>query len=390
MSKRDYYEILGISKGASDDEIKKAYRKVAMKYHPDRNPDNEEAEDKFKEAAEAYEVLGDAQKRQQYDQFGHAGMGGASGFGGGGGFGGGMRMEDIFSQFGDIFGDSGFFGGGGGGNRRGGRRGGQPGSNIRVKMKMNFSEIANGVQKKIKVKKQVTCDPCSGSGAKDSNSTKTCSTCGGTGQQAKITNTFLGQMQTVTTCSECHGEGTTITDKCTHCHGNGRTEGQETISIDIPGGVQDGMQLKMTGKGNAGQRKGPAGDLFILIEEEPHTELIREGNDVHYILPLSFVDVALGTSAEVPTIDGKAKINIPAGTQSGKIFKLRDKGFPDLNSHRNSKGDQLVQIRVWTPQKLTNEEKDALEVLKSSINFIPNKEETKSKGFFDKLKNVFN
>lgn len=387
MSKRDYYEILGLSKGASEDEIKKAYRKVAMKYHPDRNPDDKDAEEKFKEAAEAYEVLSNAEKRQQYDQFGHAGMGGAAGGFGGGGFGGGMRMEDIFSQFGDIFGDSGFFGGGGG-RRGGGRRSGSRGANTRIKLKLNYSEIASGVQKKLKLKKQVVCDPCSGSGAKDSNAVKTCGTCGGSGQQARVTNTFLGQMQTVTTCSECNGQGNVITDKCTHCHGAGRVTGEETVTVDIPGGVQKGMQLSLSGKGNAGERNGPAGDLLILIEEEPHPELNRDGDDVHYVLPLSFVDVALGTSVEVPTIDGKAKITVPAGTQSGKIFKLRDKGFPEINGY--GKGDQLVQIRVWTPQKLTQEEKDALEVLKASANFTPGKEDKKGKGFFEKIKSAFN
>lgn len=388
MSKRDFYEILGVAKGASEDEIKKAYRKVAMKYHPDRNPDDAEAEEKFKEAAEAYEVLSNPEKRQRYDQFGHAGMGGAAGGGGfGGGFGGGMRMEDIFSQFGDIFGDSGFFGGGGA--RGGGRRGmGTRGSNVRIKLNLSYADIADGVQKKLKIKKKVTCDPCNGTGAKDSGSVKTCDTCGGSGQQARVTQTFLGQMQTVTTCSTCHGEGKVITDKCTHCHGSGRVDGEETITIDIPAGVQEGMQLSMTGKGNAGERTGPNGDLLILIEEEEHEHLNRDGHNVLYTLPLSFMDVALGTSVEVPTIDGRAKISIPAGTHSGKIFKLRGKGFPDINGY--GKGDQLVQVRVWTPQKLTNDEKKALEQLKSSSNFAPKPDDEKKTGFFQKIKNVFN
>ncbi|HLS70541.1 MAG TPA: molecular chaperone DnaJ [Chitinophagaceae bacterium] len=382
MSKRDYYEILGVSKNATEDEIKKAYRKVALKYHPDRNPDDKEAEEKFKEAAEAYEVLNDPQKRQQYDQFGHQGMGGgAGGFGGAGG----MRMEDIFSQFGDIFG--GGFGGFGGGAQRS-RGTGSRGSNTRIKMKLNYQEIAEGVQKKIKIKKQVVCDPCSGSGAKNSNAVKTCNTCGGTGQQARVTNTFLGQMQTVTTCSTCHGEGRVVTDKCNHCHGNGRVTGEETVTIDIPAGVQEGMQLSMSGKGNAGERGGRAGDLLILIEEEEHEELTREGRDVHYVLPLSFADVSLGTAVEVPTIDGKARITIPAGTHSGKVFKLRGKGFPEINGY--GKGDQLVQVKVWTPQNLTKEEKEALNVLKNSANFNPGKATKKEKGFFEKIKDAFN
>ncbi len=324
MSKRDYYEVLGVEKSASADEIKKAYRKVAMKYHPDKNPGDKEAEDKFKEAAEAYEVLSDANKK----------AGGGTG---------GMRMEDIFSNFGDVFGDDifgSFFGGGqrqGGG---GGRRRGSRGSNLRVKIKMNFAEIAHGANKKIKVKKYVGCTTCSGSGAKDSNSVQTCSGCGGSGQVRQVTNTFLGQMQTVTTCPQCNGEGTTITSKCGSCKGEGRVYGEETISIDIPGGVQEGMQLSMSGKGNAGERGGAAGDLLILVEEEKHPELLRDGNDVLFNLPIAFPELVFGTSVEVPTIDGKAKIKIPSGTQSGKVFKLKGKGFPEINGY--GKGDQLV------------------------------------------------
>src|SRR5690554_3147885 len=388
MSKRDYYEVLGVEKSASADEIKKAYRKVAMKYHPDRNPDDSSAEEKFKEAAEAYEILSNSDKRAQYDRFGHAGMGGAAGGGHGGFGGGGMRMEDIFSNFGDIFGDEGFGSFFGGGRQRsGGRRKGTRGSNLRVKLKLNYAEIAQGVNKKIKVKKYVGCDPCSGSGAKDSGSVQTCSTCHGSGQVSKVTNTFLGQMQTVSTCPSCNGEGSTITAKCSSCKGEGRVYGEETVSIDVPAGVQEGMQLSMGGRGNAGERGGAAGDLLILIEEEKHPELQRDGLNVQYILPMSFLDVVFGTTVEVPTIDGKAKIKIPAGTQSGKIFKLKGKGFPEINGYQ--KGDQLVMVRVWTPQTLSSEEEAVLENLKESKNFVPGEDSKKEKNFFDKIKEVF-
>lgn len=386
MSKRDYYEILGVSKSSSADEIKKAYRKVAMKYHPDRNPDDKDAEDKFKEAAEAYEVLSDPNKKARYDQYGHAGMsGGPGGFGGGGSH---MNMEDIFSNFGDIFGDDifgSFFGGQRGGGRRGG--GGSRGSNLRVKLKLNFAEIATGVKKTIKVKKYVTCQPCSGSGAKDSSSVQTCSTCQGSGQVRKVSNTFLGQMQTVTTCPTCNGNGTSITSKCTNCKGDGRVYGEETINIDVPAGVMEGMQMSMSGKGNAGERKGPPGDLLIMIEEEKHPELTREGLHVNYMLTISFPDAVLGTQVEVPTVDGSAKIKIPAGTQSGKIFRLKGKGFPEVNGY--DKGDQLVIVKIWTPQDLSSDEKDVIERLKDSPRFQPGEESKKEKSFFDRIKDVF-
>lgn len=389
MAKRDYYEVLGVSKGASADEIKKAYRKIAMQYHPDRNPGDAAAEEKFKEAAEAYDVLSDADKKARYDRFGHAGMGGAAGGGYGGG--GGMRMEDIFQNFGDIFGDDmfgSFFGGGGG--RSSGPRRGTRGANLRVKLKLNYAEIANGVNKKIKVKKYVSCNTCHGSGAKDSASVQTCSTCGGSGQVRKVQNTFLGQMQTVTTCPACNGEGTQIKSKCTTCKGEGRVYGEETISIDIPAGVYDGMQLSMSGAGNAGERGGPNGDLLILIEEEKHPQLKRNELDVIYHLYLSFPDVVNGTQVEVPTIDGKAKIKIPAGTQSGKIFRLKGKGFPAFQSYE--KGDQLVEVNVWTPQTLSPEEKTMVDKLSKSQNFQPAEnaeQERDERSFFDKLKNAF-
>ncbi|MFM2336892.1 MAG: molecular chaperone DnaJ [Bacteroidota bacterium] len=388
MSKRDFYEILGVSKNASTDEIKKAYRKVAMQYHPDRNPGDKAAEEKFKEAAEAYEILSDADKKAQYDRYGHAGLSGAGrgGFGGGGG----MNMDDIFSQFGDIFGDDvfgNFFGGGqrsrgGGGQRSRGVRG----SNLRVKLKLNFEEIAKGVTKNIKVKKYVGCTSCNGSGAKDKNSVQNCGTCGGNGQVRRVQNTFLGQMQTVTTCPTCNGEGTTVTAKCSSCKGDGRIYADETVSIEIPAGVQEGMQLSVGGRGNAGERGGPAGDLIVLIEEEQHKELHREGLNVAYELFLSFTDAVFGTQVEVPTIDGRAKIKIPAGTQSGKILRLKGKGFPAVNGYE--KGDQLIQVSVWTPQHLSNDEKAILEKLSQSPNLKPQPEKS-DRNFFDKIKEMF-
>jgi molecular chaperone DnaJ len=384
MSKRDYYEILGITKSASADEIKKAYRKVAMQYHPDRNPGDKAAEEKFKEAAEAYEILSDADKKAQYDRFGHAGMRGNGG-GGGGHY---SNMEDIFSQFGDIFGEGGFesFFGGGRRSSGAGRSRGVRGSNLRVKIKLTYEEIAKGVNKQIKVKKYVGCNTCSGSGAKDKGSVQTCNTCGGSGQVRKVTSTFLGQMQTVTTCPTCNGEGTTITAKCPVCKGEGRVYGEETVSIDIPAGVQEGMQLSVGGRGNAGERGGPNGDLIILIEEEAHKELHRDGMNVGHELHISFTDAVFGTHVEVPTIDGRAKIKIPPGTQSGKIFRLKGKGFPGINSYE--RGDQLISVNVWTPQTLSPEERATLERMSSSPNFQPHPDKS-DKSFFDKVREMF-
>ena len=390
MSKRDYYDILGVAKGSSPEEIKKAYRKLAIKYHPDKNPDDHTAEDKFKEAAEAYEILSNPEKKQRYDHYGHAGVGGASGGGGGYG-GGGMNMEDIFSQFGDIFG-----GGGGGGSpfesffggqqSRGGGRRVAKGSNLRIKVKLTLEEIAHGAEKKIKVNKQVVCKTCDGSGAKDKSSVSTCKSCGGSGSVRRVTNTILGQMQTTSTCPTCNGSGSQITSKCNSCHGEGTVRGEETITINIPAGVSDGMQLSMSGKGNAAPNGGIPGDLIILIEEIPHETLKREGNNIVYDLHLSIVDAALGYSAEVPTIDGKAKIKIEPGTQSGKLLRLKAKGIPEVNSYH--RGDQIIHVNIWTPKALSSEERNILEKLRDSPNFKPQPGKN-DKSFFEKMKEYF-
>ncbi|TXK47120.1 molecular chaperone DnaJ [Pontibacter qinzhouensis] len=382
MAKRDYYEILGVSKGATQEEIKKAYRKIAIKFHPDKNPDDPTAEDKFKEAAEAYEVLSNEQKRQRYDQFGHQGMNG--GFGGGGG----MNMEDIFSQFGDIFGGGGgspfesFFSGG----RQGGGRRTRKGSNLRIKLKLNLEEIANGVEKKIKVKRHVACGTCGGNGAKNGTDMQTCNSCQGSGQVRKVVNTMLGQMVSTATCPTCNGEGRIVTKNCDVCHGSGRELQEEVITINVPAGVMDGMQLSMSGKGNVPERGGVPGDLLIQIEEEVHPALKRDGNNVIFDQYISFVDAALGADIEVPTITGKVKVNIKPGTQSGEIFRLRGKGIKDINGY--GKGDQLIHINVWTPKSLSSDERAALERLRDSNNFTPHPGKN-DKGFFEKVKDYF-
>ncbi len=386
MAKRDYYDILGVTRGASADEIKKGYRKMAIKYHPDKNPGDKEAEESFKEAAEAYEVLSNTDKRARYDQFGHAAN--ASSASGGGYGGGGMDMNDIFSQFGDIFGGGspfeGFFGGGG--QQRGGGRRVVKGTNLRIKVRLTLEEIANGAEKKIKVNKQVLCGTCDGTGAKDKSSFQTCKTCGGQGAVRRVTNTILGQMQTTSTCPTCNGEGSTITSKCTVCHGDGVVRGEETISINIPAGVSEGMQLSMSGKGNAAPRGGVPGDLIILIEEIDHETLKRDGNNVIYDLHISFIDAALGTSIEIPTIDGKAKIKIEPGTQGGRILRLKGKGVPEVNSYH--RGDQLIHINVWTPKALSKDERELLEKLQNSPNFKPNPGKHE-KSFFERMKEYF-
>ena len=388
MAKRDYYEVLGVEKNADAAAIKKAYRKTAMKYHPDRNPDDKAAEEKFKEAAEAYEILSDDNKKARYDRYGHAGVDPNMG-GRGGGFQGGMTMEDIFSQFGDIFGDSGspfdsFFGGQR--SRRSGARGGQKGSNLRIKVALSLEEIEAGVTKKIKVKKLKTCDICSGSGARDKSSVKSCGTCGGSGYVRQIKSTFLGQMQTTSACPTCGGAGTQITAKCTNCRGEGRVNGSETIEIDIPAGVEHGMQLSMRGKGNAGKNGGGKGDLLINIEEKPHEHFSRDGKNIIYDLYINFADAALGTSVEVPTLGKDVKIKVPAGTQAGKIFRLREKGLPSVQSY--GKGDQLININIWTPKKLNDDERKLLEKLRDMPNFKPDPGKNE-KGFFDRMKDYF-
>jgi len=380
MSKRDYYEVLGVSKSATAEEIKKAYRQKAIQFHPDKNPGDKASEEKFKEAAEAYEILSSPEKKQRYDQFGHAGMGNQGGFGGQH-----MTMEDIFSSFGDIFGGGGFsgFGGfGGGGSRQRVNRG----SNLRIKVTLNLSEVANGCEKKLKVKKYISCDSCHGSGAKGSGGHTTCTTCKGSGQVTRISNSIFGQIQQSSTCPTCSGEGKIITQKCEKCYGEGLVQGEEVVTVKIPAGVGEGMQLSVGGKGNAARRGGVPGDLLVLIAEEEHPELIRDENDLIYNLFLSFPDLTLGLTAEIPTIDGKVKVKVEAGTQPEKILRLRGKGIPDVNGY--GKGDLLVKIHAWVPQKLTSEEKKQLEKLQQLPNFqVP--EETKERNFFDRVKGMF-
>ncbi len=383
MAKRDYYEVLGVPKNAGADDIKKAYRKKAIELHPDKNPGNKQAEEKFKEAAEAYDVLSDDQKKARYDRYGHAGL---EGMGGGSAGFDGMTMDDILRRFGfegdDIFSD--FFGGGrrGGGSRARGERG----TNLRIKVKMSLEEIAAGVNKKIKVRKQVQCSTCSGSGARDRTSIETCGTCRGAGTVNRITQTPFGMMQTATACPTCQGSGQTIKSPCNVCKGDGRVFGDETIDVDIPAGVNEGIQLSMSGKGNAGGKGGPAGDLIITIEEAPHEEFTREGNNIVHELFISMTDAALGAQLEVPTLDGRARIKIPPGTQSGKIFRLREKGLPGLQSYQ--RGDELIHVNVWTPKKYTEEERQVLEKMRDMPNFqpTPGKED---RSFFDRIRDIF-
>ena len=390
--KRDYYEVLGVEKSASDADIKKAYRKLAIKYHPDKNPGDKEAEEKFKEAAEAYSVLSDKDKRARYDQFGHAGMGGAAGGGYGGFSGQGMSMDDIFSMFGDIFGGGGggfgdFGGFGGGGGRAAQRK--YRGSDLRVKVKLGLKEISTGVDKKFKLKKYVICEHCHGSGAEGTGGTETCPTCHGTGSVTRTQQSIFGMMQTQSPCPQCHGEGKIIKNKCKHCSGEGIVYGEEVVDVHIPAGVMGGMQLSVNGKGNAGKHNGVPGDLLVVIEEEKHPELIRDENDLIYNLLLSVPTAALGGSVEIPTIDGKVKVKIDPGTQPGKVLRLRGKGLPSVNSYgySNGTGDLLVNISVYIPETLTKDEKHALEKMETSDNFVPNLS-IKEK-IFKKFRNLF-
>ena len=389
MEKRDYYEVLGVEKNATADQIKKAYRKKAIQYHPDKNPGDKEAEEKFKEAAEAYDVLSNPDKRARYDQFGHAGMSGAAGNGGpfGGGFGGaGMSMDDIFSMFGDIFGGHGGFGGFGGGYSSGGAQQRRfRGSDLRVKVKLNLKEVATGVEKKFKLKKYVPCSHCHGTGAEGSGGSETCPTCKGTGSVIRNQQTILGTMQTRSTCPTCGGEGKVIKNKCKECGGEGIVYGEEVVTVKIPAGVADGMQLSMSGKGNAGKHNGMAGDLLILIEEEPDKELIRDESDLIYNLLLSFPTAALGGAVEIPTVDGKVKVKIEPGTQPGKVLRLRNKGLPNVNGYGT--GDLLVNVSVYVPETLSKDEKKALEEMEKSDNFSPNP--TAKESIFKKFKSLF-
>lgn len=374
MSKRDYYEVLEVSKGVSADEIKKAYRKMALKYHPDKNPGDTAAEEKFKEAAEAYEVLSDDNKRARYDQFGHAGMGGAGGFGGG--FGGGMNMEDIFSQFGDIFG--GHFGGGFGGFGGGSQRQQLRGSNLRVRIKLNLEEMVNGTQKTIKVKKLKLAEGAT---------SKTCSTCGGSGVQVKVMNTMFGQMQTQTHCGTCQGVGKVADKIPTGANSQGLIKEDEEVSINIPAGAREGIQLNVRGKGNDAPFGGNPGDLLVVVEEEVDATIKREGDNLHQELYISFAEAALGVKKEVPTVGGKVKISVDPGTQSGKILRLAGKGLPSIDSY--GKGDMFVHINVWTPQKLTKEQKEFFESQLSSGEMVA-EPSGKEKTFFDKVRDLFN
>ena len=379
MEKRDYYEVLGIDKNASANDIKRAYRKLAIQYHPDKNPGDKEAEEKFKEAAEAYSVLSDPDKKARYDQFGHAGLGGAAG---GGGFNGaGMDMNDIFSMFGDIFGGGGFGG-------FGGRGASHPmknrGTDLRVKVKMNLQEIASGITKKFKLKKYVPCPHCNGSGA-EGNAMETCPDCKGSGRVIRTQQSFFGMMRTEVPCPRCSGEGKIIKNKCSHCNGDGIVMGEEVVEVNIPAGVHDGMQLSMRSKGNAGKRNGIAGDLLILVEEEQHPTLVRDGSDLIYSLLLDIPTAVLGGQAEIPTIEGKAKITIEPGTQPNKVMRLRGKGLPALNGY--NRGDIIVNISIYIPETLSKDEKKAFENFRKSENFMPS-DSIKDK-IFRRFKNFF-
>ena len=385
MAKRDYYEVLGVDKSASEDEIKKAYRKIAIKYHPDRNPGDKEAEEKFKEAAAAYNILHDPKTRQQYDQFGFNGPNMGGGFGGFGGFESTMNMDDIFSMFGDIFGGHGF-GGFGGGQRRPQQH---RGSDLRLKVKLTLEEINTGVTKKFKVRKDIHCPHCNGSGAEAGSQKEPCPTCHGQGYITHTTQSIFGMMQQQSVCPTCGGEGMVIKNKCKHCGGTGVEKGEEVVEINIPAGVAEGMVVNVPGKGNAGKHNGTPGDIQVFIEEEPHETFVRDGNDLIYNLLLDFPTAALGGDVEIPTIEGtKLKVKLDNGTQPGKTLRLRGKGLPAVQGYGNGRGDLVVNISVYVPKTLSKEEKQAIEQFKGSDNFKGDKQTRDS--IFQKFKNYFN
>lgn len=385
MAKKDYYEILGVSRSASADEIKKSYRQMALKYHPDRNPGNKEAEDKFKEAAEAYEVLSDAEKRQRYDQFGHDGLRGNAqpGF---------TDINDIFSHFGDIFGGGIFddvFGTSQRSRRRGPRQEGTPGSDLRIKLTLTLEEIATGVEKKVKVRKQKKCDVCSGTGTRSGSTKTTCPQCNGAGEIRQVSRSMFGQFVNISTCPTCEGEGRIIKEPCTTCYGEGRVQGETTIKVNVPPGVSEGNYIPLHGQGNAGRRGGPSGDLLVVIEEELHPYFTRNGDDIIYDHLVSFPVAALGGEVEIPTLKGKAKLTIDPGTPSGRMLRMRDRGIPHLNGRSN--GDQLVRINVWVPTRLSSREKELLKELGAAEHMTPTEEERRASGrsFFEKMKDAF-
>ena len=390
MTKRDYYEVLGLDRSATAEQIKKAYRQMALKYHPDRNSGNKEAEEKFKEAAEAYEVLSDSDKRRRYDQFGHEGVRGSAGF----------ReftdINDIFSAFGDIFGGGmgggifeEVFGGGSRARRRSGPRKGSPGSDLKVKLKLSLEEIAAGVEKKLKIRRQKTCDTCHGTGAHGNSGRSTCPQCSGTGEIRQVSRSMFGQFVNIATCVNCSGEGTIIRELCPECRGEGRIQGETTIKVNVPAGVSEGNYIPLQGQGNAGRRGGPAGDLIVVIEELPHEHFSREGDDIVYNLLVSFPVASLGGSVEIPTLTGKAKLTIDPGTPSGRLLRMRERGIAHLNGH--GRGDQLVRVSVWVPPKLSAEEKELLRKLTRGQNITPNEEDRKNASgtFFDKVRDAF-
>jgi len=387
MSKRDYYEVLGVNKSANETELKKAYRKLAMKYHPDRNKGDADAERKFKEASEAYDVLRDPQKRQRYDQFGHSGING-------GGFGGAdygnVNFEDIFSRFSDIFGADVFGGdpfGTGRGRSRGSRSAGQQGSDMKLEVELNLEEIAEGVEKTLKVKKHVQCEGCNGTGAETESDFETCSTCNGMGEVRQVSRTMFGQFVNVQACPDCRGEGRIIRNKCTDCGGQGRVRGEEKITVNIPSGVANGNYITLRGRGNAGIRGGDAGNLIVLIREKKHKHFERDGNDIFYDLNLSIPDAVLGTQVEVPTLKGKAKVKVEPGTQPGKLLRMKNKGIEGLNN--TGRGDQYIKVNVYVPRDLSDDERRHMEALRGNDHFDPESAKNREKGFFSKIKDVF-